>query len=239
MGDRSDDERRVHGTDRRLESTLSALKQRGSALLIVGSVPADSYIRACSWLLGDDAAGPRRHLFVTTDADLPRVGDRFTPELNRLRRATTEWITWSSCVRRAHETQSVDRERLHSRRAPDGNLPMLGARISEAIRDIDDSANGLAPAELRLCLDSLESLVSEFDRESVFRFLHILIGRLRSVRGMGHFHLPVERESEVVSVFAELFDATVELRLGGDGLQQRWHLHEADLTSNWLSVSPA
>ncbi|MFD1633816.1 hypothetical protein ACFSBJ_08730 [Haloplanus ruber] len=42
--------------------------------------------------------------------------------------------------------------------------------------------------------------------------------------------------AEVVRLFQPLFDATVELRVDGGDLDQRWHFRDRNLTSDWLPV---
>ncbi|WP_458210438.1 DUF7504 family protein [Haladaptatus sp. NG-SE-30] len=110
-----------------------------------------------------------------------------------------------------------------------------GVAISEAIDAFDADADGLAPAELRLCFDSLIPLLS-IDEKLLFRFLHILIGRLKSANGMGHFHLPRAHTNAAVLRLESLFDAVVELRLESGQLQQRWHSHDRETTTDWLVV---
>src|SRR6056297_1451437 len=65
-----------------LASALDDLKRRGSALLVVGSVPADVYRRASARMLGD---GDRRRLIVTG------VTDCQDSRLEGLPRRTPEW----------------------------------------------------------------------------------------------------------------------------------------------------
>lgn len=79
-------------------------------------------------------------------------------------------------------------------------------------------------------------LLSEHDTEQVFQFLHLLTGRIRDVREMGHFHLPVASDSESVRILTPLFDALVELRSNGETVQQRWRFPDEDLQSSWLSL---
>jgi hypothetical protein len=116
------------------------------------------------------------------------------------------------------------------------NLSNLGIAISEEINAFEARQAELEPAELRVCFDSLRPLVEEYNEEAVFRFLHVLAGRIRSVSGMGHFHLPVPFDDEQTRTFVDIFDGVIELRKRGDELVHRWHLQDSDLTSGWLPV---
>jgi hypothetical protein len=118
----------------------------------------------------------------------------------------------------------------------EGSITDLGVAIGTAIREFDAVAGDLDPAELRVAFDCVATLLSEYDRQTVFRFLHLLANDVRTVEGMGHVRVPESLDSEIVRLLAPLFDAVVELRLDGREPQQRWHFRDADLTSEWLPI---
>ncbi|WP_336022534.1 DUF7504 family protein [Halobellus salinisoli] len=68
-------------------TALDELKSRGSALLVVGSVPEEVYARVSACLLGGDCTADRRRL-VVEDATTPEARyasvDRWTPEWTRI-----------------------------------------------------------------------------------------------------------------------------------------------------------
>lgn len=215
---------------------LDALKRRGSNLLVVGSDLPSSHAAVCRDFLGDDASRTRRRLFVLTDSGTP-VEDRLPdlagpPSADRVRTIGCDVDERSA----AATCSGSASPRISEARVAAGDLDELGRTVSDAISAFDDAAGGLEPAELRVCFDSLTPLITaaDRDRERTFRFLHLLTARIRSVRGMGHFHLPGPRASEHVRLLEPLFDATVELALRDGSLHQRWHLHEADLETEWL-----
>lgn len=239
---------------------LDELKSRGSTLLVVGSVPEEMYARMSAKMLGDGNESHRRRLVVTpvtgvSHRDL-RLADvsRRTPEWTRIiqyetpaRRSATVAGNGSSAVSSPVSPTSVDSASVGGdrtdvdRRDPlaevvDGEITELGSEISKTIAQFDGIASGLDPAELRVAFDCLPSLLSEYDRETVFRFLHVLGNNVRSVGGMGHFWLPQDRDAETTRLFEPLFDATVELRLDGHELTQRWHFRDTKISSEWLSV---
>jgi hypothetical protein len=53
---------------------------------------------------------------------------------------------------------------------------------------------------------------------------------------MGHFHLRVDHDSDHVRLLEPLFDAVVEVRRTDTGRQQRWHLRDKGLESDWLDI---
>ncbi|MDS0293023.1 DUF7504 family protein [Halogeometricum luteum] len=244
-----------------LAAALDGLKQRGSALLVVGSVPADVYRKVSVRMLGDGDAAPRRRLLVTNATD-----DGRDSRLETVERRTPEWtrIVQFAAPSRGSAAASNGPGSTVSPMEPgapnsdsnsepesnadsdadaagdpiahcvDGGVTELGAEVTKTVEQFDAIAGGLAPAELRVAFDCLPTLVAEYDLETGFRFAHVLANHVRAVDGMAHFWLPRERDDEAVRVLEPLFDATVELRLDGTQLCQRWHFRDRNLSSDWL-----
>lgn len=215
---------------------LAELKRRGSNLLVVGAASGHTHTDVCGRLLGERSE-ERSRVFVTTDGRGGAV-DRET------RSAADRVVSYAATTRGAAAAQpSADGPTPgQGDSTSDGDdrgrtvddLPSLGTAVGEAI----DGAGGdeLEPGELRLCVDSLRPLLEENDEQAVFRFLHAMTSDVRAVRGMGHYHLPVGFDDVTVRTLRPLFDAVVEVRPGRDRPQQRWHLHEADVTTDWLDL---
>lgn len=209
---------------------LASLKRRGSNLLVVGAASGDTHTDACSRLLGD-APGSRTRVFVSTDGNCGTA--------DRDARVSGDYhVKYATTTRGAVAAagSTADGPTLGD---PDmtvtvDDLSSLGRAVGDAI----DEAGGdtLTSAELRLCFDSLGPLLEDHDEQDVFRFLHALTSEVRSVRGMGHYHLPAPLDNRAVRTLRPLFDAVVEIRSQGDGAQQRWHLNEADITTDWLDL---
>ena len=218
---------------------LDTLKQSGSALLVVGSVPDEAYARASRQMLGDPTAEkPRRRLLVVPEFD----GDRGRPRLNALGATTREW---ARIVVHGATARSAAAQQPPAQVGPGATVPTetagegiagLGITVSTVIDEFDRAAGGLEPAELRVAFDSLPTLLTEYDVETVFRFLHVLTHHVRDVRGMGHFWLPRERTCDIARRFSPLFDATIELKIDGDGVAQRWYFRDLGLASEWLPL---
>lgn len=211
---------------------LASLKRRGSNLLVVGATSGQTHGEACNRLLGESSAN-RSRVFVSTDEHCGAAdrhvhsdGDTLVEYAATTRGAAAAQPSTAGpsgpSLSGTATTQTVD------------DLPSLGTAVGEAI----DAAGGdaLAPAELRLCFDSLTPLLEEHDESTVFRFLHALTSEVRAVNGMGHYHLPVAFDNRMVRTLRPLFDAVVEVRSQGDRSQQRWHLSETDITTDWLDL---
>lgn len=54
--------------------------------------------------------------------------------------------------------------------------------------------------------------------------------------GMGKFLLPDAFDSPQVQTVRSLFEIVVELRVGGQGQEYRWHLQTANFTTQWLPL---
>jgi hypothetical protein len=209
---------------------LASLKRRGSNLLVAGAASGATHADACSRLLGDRRAD-RTRVFVATDShcataerDAQTSGDwlvEYAAPTRGATAATSPTADGPTLPGRATEV-SVD------------DLPSLERAVDDAIAAA--GRDSLAPAELRLCFDSLAPLVDEHDEQTVVRFLHGLTSEIRSVRGMGHYHLPAALDSRVVRTLRPLFDGVVEIRTQGERAQQRWHLNEADISTDWLDL---
>lgn len=209
---------------------LASLKQRGSNLLVVGAANDHVQVDACRRLLGERDAD-RTRLYVTTDQTAAGGPSACT--------ASDATIEYATTTRGAAAQQSVTSGPAPGPGLSDApttvdDLPSLGRAIEERIES--EAADGLDPAELRLCFEPLRALLEAHDEEAVFRFLHALTSEVRSVKGMGHYHLPVPFDNRTVRTLEPLFDAVVEVRTRGENPQQRWHLHEAGITTDWLDL---
>jgi hypothetical protein len=229
-----------------LARALRTLKQRGSNLLVVGLASEEELGQACRRMLGDDAAGSRRRLLVLTDANREAVTDR-SQRVQHPPAETTRYLTYTAATRSAADSDAdtdgkgrtgagEEDETPNGRHVESEELADLSAAIEAEIDAIESESGGLAPAELRVCLDSMTPLLDTYDRATIERFLGRVTTRITAARGMGHVHLPVARDWKAVADLEELFDAVVELRVERGRAQQRWHLQEADVTSDWFGV---
>jgi hypothetical protein len=209
---------------------LASLKRRGSNLLVAGAASGDTHADACSRLLGDSRAD-RTRVFVATDGHCS-AADRDT-------QTSDDWLVEYAAPTRgatAAATPTADGPTLPgpATEVSVDDLPSLERAVGDAIEAA--GSDSLAPAELRLCFDSLGPITDEHDEETVVRTLHALTSEVRSVRGMGHYHLPVALDTQIVRTLRPLFDGVVEIRTQGERAQQRWHLNETDISTDWLDL---
>lgn len=88
-----------------------------------------------------------------------------------------------------------------------GDLTGIGMRVSEHLGAwTDDDARTV------VCVDSLDALLQHADLSRLFRFLHVLTGRLRTTGAVAHCHLdPTAHDAQTVDTLLQLFDAAVEV----------------------------
>ena len=224
----------VDARKRAFVSALQTLKQQGCSLLVVGTAPDFVHEAVCREMLGDSTTQTRRRLIVTTDREVSIACTLLSTAAQQLDPTTVKVLSFNGATRSTTAHAPPPETQIPINHVAGTTLTDLGIAISDAIAEFEAQAPDLAPAELRVCLDSLTPLI-DYGRETVFQFLDLLNGRIRHASGMGHVHLPVERDSELVHLLAPVFDAVVELRVQENEPQQRWHLTEADLSSGWMT----
>lgn len=203
---------------------LASLKRHGSNILLVGGPNRDAHLGACTRLLGEDTATRQRCVAITD-------GERNVAERLPGGAEGPTVIDYASPTRStATEQAPTEVGDVVEARTLDGLATAIADEIDEAVARAD-----LEPAEFRLCVDSLRPLVEEYTEREVFRVLHGLTRDVRRVDGMGHYHLPVPFDDATVRRLEPLFEATVEVRTAPD-LQQRWHLTEQEITTDWLPL---
>lgn len=211
--------------------SLSALKQRGSNLLVVGAALEGTHREACDRLLGDGNGIPRRRVIVRTDGSGgcglgPRPGA--SPRTTRVVERATE-------TRSAAETGSTG-STFPTTRIEDGSLDDLATAVVEEIDGLADTAGKPEPSELRLCFDLLRPLLAEHDATELVDPLERITTKVREYSGMGHYHLPADPGDRVVRQLEPLFDAVIEVRFRDGRADHNWKLVESDVESGWLPL---
>ncbi len=197
---------------------LDTLKKEGSNVLLVGADTVDAHDAICHRLLGETES--RYRVFITN-------GDTRSAS-----HGNGEGI---------HSAQTIDYATIDPPTAAvdaDLNSPLgaIGIELIDAIEEVETEAGGLAPSELRVCVDSLVSLLQDHSAENVFRLLHMMTAKVAHSDGMGHYHLPLDRDHDAVNLFEPLFDAIVEVRSTAEGYEQRWELPDRETETEWLEL---
>lgn len=211
------------------ETALSGLDREGSNVLVVGAVPDSGTAAACRQLFGEPGPDQRRLLVYARDGDLDVRRRLYTGPAGP-RPGRFEVVRDVIPSRRAAVARSEPR--AFETWVTSDRLSALGRTVSDRLLQYDQEQDR-SSVDIRVCFDSLAEILAEHETEPVFRFINMMIGQIRNVGGLGQFHLPIPRDSEQVSLLAGLFDAVVELRLVDGEYQQRWHLEDGDVVSDW------
>lgn len=209
-------------------STLKRLKQTGGNVLVTGAVPDELTDVASANLLGDPERG-RQHLFALLDRDATTVSDRLGSP-NPAAARVVEYASLSRSAASSHPSADSD----------DGvadeptDLAEFETAVKANIEALAASGVVCEPGELRLCVDSLRPVLEERDADGAAAFLEPICNSVRNASGLAHYVVPIDREEPAVRALESLFDATIELRVGTAGPQQRWHLHESEYTTDWF-----
>jgi len=221
-----------------LSGRLAALKRRGSNLLVV-SGPEEG-ARACRHLLGDPDAA-RRALFVPTTVGVADVRTRWHgPETDD--RFGVVDVTGTRAPGVADDggpspggvAAQVDDAPWYEAVEDPTNLATVGEAVRDGLARLAD--DDPAPGTVRLCIDSLDPFFDVATPEAVFRLIHVVTASVRHVDGMGHVHLADHVDPTRRSLLEPLFDATVTVESGPDGIRERWRLHDSGYETGWLAV---
>lgn len=88
----------------------------------------------------------------------------------------------------------------------------IGIRISEYFEECGLSLNDSGDLQTVVCFDSLTALLQYDDLEHAYKFLHVLVGLLKSIDAVAHFHLDPEAcDPQTVAILRSLFDRVVEV----------------------------
>jgi hypothetical protein len=94
------------------------------------------------------------------------------------------------------------------------DLTGIGIELSELLSGVATAAGD--DEEIAVCFNSITSLLQYADLQRAFRFLHVVTGRVKTVDGVGHYHLdPEAHDRQTLATLKGLFDAVVEVHEDG------------------------
>ena len=94
------------------------------------------------------------------------------------------------------------------------DLTGIGIELSELLSGMATAADN--DEHVAVCFDGITSLLQYADLQRAFRFLHVVTGRVKTVGGIGHFHLdPEAHDPQTLATLKGLFDAVIEVEEDG------------------------
>lgn len=177
-------------------------------------------------LVTEGLAAGEGALVVSTNEDAVGIIEDVEDRLGRLPKD----LRLVDCVSEQQGAISLPPDQVEYVSSP-ADLTGIGIGVSEQLRrfaqsDVDRT---------RVAFYSLSTLLMYAELETVFRFLHVLTGRIDSIDGVGVFAIdPTTHEESTVNTLKQLFDGMVELRNEGNGREVRL-VGVPDTTSEWRS----
>jgi KaiC/GvpD/RAD55 family RecA-like ATPase len=196
-----------------------------AAILLTGPAMSGKYELLLEFVIEAEDHG-EGSLFVTTNESasgiLPDIEDR-VGEIPRALRLV-------DCVSEQQDGEQFAEDRVEYVNSP-GDVTGLGIGVTEQLRRFSEEGT----ERNRVAFHSLSTLLIYSEIETVFRFLHVLTGRIDSVDGIGLFTLdPTTHEDGDVNTLRQLFDGEIELRDGENGREIRF-TGLADTPDGWVS----
>jgi len=178
------------------------LRDASNVLVLAPSV-ADAGLDACSNLLVD-ATDRIDRLVVVTVGTRPsawheRLTDRSAGPLVPVSYVDVKTLVRSTS---AAAGEGADVPAPVATISSPADLLTLGKSINALLSDAADDGDRVA-----LCIHSISEMLQFVDREFLFKFLHAVSARVRSVDGVGFYHLDNEAPDEELRImFAHLCD---------------------------------
>lgn len=202
---------------------LSALKERGSSILVVGTTYDRGHVAVCDRLLGETDVR-RRRLLVRTDGDCGAAPADDDAETRVVEQPPPP----------NGESEGVAGQ--HRRTVPGGDIGALERAALEEFESMAAATGEPEPGELRVCVDSLRPLFVEHADDRVRAFVGELGDRVSAAKGMAHFHLPAGSDDRHLEVLTPVVDAVVEVATVDGDPRQRWHVLDGTVDSGWLPL---
>lgn len=94
------------------------------------------------------------------------------------------------------------------------DLTGIGIELSELLSGMATAADD--SEHITVCFNGITSLLQYADLQRAFRFLHVVTGRVKTVGGIGHYHLdPEAHDPQTLATLKGLFDAVIEVEADG------------------------
>ncbi|MDZ7689003.1 MAG: ATPase domain-containing protein [Halobacteriales archaeon] len=172
----------------------------GTNLLVKGTSVSgrDDFVRA---VVTQGIGNDNSTVYVTTDRSADEILETYSCDNDRL--GVVDCVTKSRGVEEPEETETVKFASSPS------DMTGVGVKVSTLLERIRDR-RGIEGN--RVLVESVSTLLMYSNLETVFRFLHVFTGRIRSIDGIGIFVIDSEMHDEKdYHTLRQLFDGVVEV----------------------------
>ncbi|PSP24347.1 hypothetical protein BRC61_02265 [Halobacteriales archaeon QH_10_65_19] len=201
----------------------------GSTLLVSGPAMSgkDELVRE---ILADGIRDNQGAIGVTTDSDgVDWIAD--------IEAAASEFPGYSVAAidsggDRGRTERELDNGSFHYSVADPSDLTGIGIGVTKCFSRLQDAG----VTEARLALTSLSTMLTYTDRQTTFKFCHVLSSRLGSAGFVGVFTIDsAAHDDQTMQVIKQVFDSQIELRESNGVREARLRALDAG-TTDWTEV---
>ncbi|MCD1294482.1 recombinase RecA [Methanocella sp. CWC-04] len=99
------------------------------------------------------------------------------------------------------------------------DLTGIGVRISQFIEEFGKHKN---IKDVRLCINSLSTILMYSNLQTVFRFMHVFSGRVTAIKALGVYVVEEGMHDEqTISTLKQLFNGVIEVKVENDSYYMR------------------
>lgn len=194
--------------------------------LLAGPAMSGKYDLLIGLLVEGVSAG-EAGLFVTTNQDAESVYADLTDRVG----SSPNGVRLVDCVSEQEASESpFSADQVEYVSSP-ADLTGIGIGVSEQLRRVADTG----VQRTRLGFYSLSTLLMYAELETVFRFLHVVSGRVESIDGFSVFTLdPTTHDEGTINTLKQLFDGMIELRADNNNKEVRF-VGIPETPEEWMS----
>jgi KaiC. len=195
----------------------------GTSLLVTGTTPSYSFSHET---ISESIESGEGTVYVTTESSAREV-------LKEYEDYDTSRFGVVDCVSESQGLKDTERKELVRFAAAPSDMTGIGIEVSNLLEEFRE-VRGIE--RHCVCLESVSTLLMYSDLETVFRFLHVFTGRVRSIDGLGLFFIePGMHDEKDYSTLRQLFDGKVEIEKDDGGTRLRVS-GLTDEPTEWVTV---
>ena len=192
----------------RMDSSLGGVAE-GTNILVTGN-PVSGRRTFVGEAVSEGVGNGEGTVYVTTDDTADEILERYTCGNSADAFGVVDCVTESQGV---GDTE-LPNDMVKFVGSP-SDMTGVGVKVSSLLKEFREE-RGIEHS--RVFVDSVSTLLMYSDLETVFRFLHVFTGRIRSIDGLGVFVVDSAMHDEKeYSTLRQLFDGVVEVETAEDG----------------------
>jgi KaiC/GvpD/RAD55 family RecA-like ATPase len=195
----------------------------GTSLLVTGNAPSYSFSHET---ISESIESDEGTVYVTTERSAREVLEEYEDY-------DTSRFGVVDCVSESQGLEDTERKEKVRFASSPSDMTGIGIEVSDLLEEFWEN-RGIE--RNRVCLESVSTLLMYSNLETVFRFLHVFTGRVRSIDGLGLFFIkPGMHDEKEFSTLRQLFDGRVEIK-EDDGSTQIRVSGLTEEPTDWVSV---